>query len=243
MRLLVSVATEADAAAALAGGADVIDAKDPLAGALGAVSSATFRAIHACVGGVRPVSAALGDAVDEDAIEALARAFAAAGAAFVKVGFAGISDASRVTALTTAAVQGAREGNGAVVAVAYADDGAAVGITPSAIIAAAARGRAAGVLVDTADKLGPGLTALVAPDVLGEWAAQAHRGGLFLALAGKLTIDDLPVVRDAGADVAGVRGAACDGGRAGRIASSRVRALADSVRRDRHGALAAPPDR
>src|SRR5688500_18722902 len=107
MRLLVSVATEADAVAALAGGADVIDAKDPQAGALGAVASETFRAIHACVAGARPVSAALGDAADEDAIEALARRFAAAGAAFVKVGFAGVGDASRVAALTAAAVRAA----------------------------------------------------------------------------------------------------------------------------------------
>jgi uncharacterized protein (UPF0264 family) len=38
MRLLVSVANGDEAAAALAGGADIIDAKDPAAGPLGAVT-------------------------------------------------------------------------------------------------------------------------------------------------------------------------------------------------------------
>ncbi|MBM3821162.1 MAG: hypothetical protein FJW14_19395, partial [Acidimicrobiia bacterium] len=61
MRLLVSVADAIDAAAALDGGADIIDAKDPRAGALGAVPLTVFREIHARVGGMRPVSAALGD--------------------------------------------------------------------------------------------------------------------------------------------------------------------------------------
>ena len=51
MRLLVSVSSAAEASAALAGGADVIDAKDPLAGALGAVSADVLREIHAIVAG------------------------------------------------------------------------------------------------------------------------------------------------------------------------------------------------
>ena len=37
--------------------------------------------------------------------------------------------------------------------------------------------------------------------------------------------DDLPFVRDAGADIAGVRGAACEGGRSGRVSADRVRLL------------------
>src|SRR6266571_9545007 len=119
MRLLVRVRW---ASAALAGGADVIDAKDPLAGALGAVSVEVLREIYAAVARRRPVTAALGDAGDEAAIERAARTFVAAGAALVKVGFAGIAGAGRVATLTTAAVRGAQamtNGNGGVVAVAY----------------------------------------------------------------------------------------------------------------------------
>src|SRR2546427_5313283 len=69
MQLLISVAGPADARAALLGGADVIDAKDPRHGALGPVTLHRLAAIRAAVGGARPLSAALGDAADEDAID------------------------------------------------------------------------------------------------------------------------------------------------------------------------------
>src|SRR4029450_2605959 len=69
MQLLVSVANAADASAALAGGADFIDAKDPRMGALGAVSLDVLHEIHSTVGTARPVTAAIGDASDEAAIE------------------------------------------------------------------------------------------------------------------------------------------------------------------------------
>src|ERR1700674_2286493 len=124
MRLLVSVASATAVSAALAGGADLVDAKDPRTGALGAVPAAVLREIHAAVGGVRPVTAAIGDAADEGAIERTGCAFAAAGAAFVKVGFAGIASAARIAALTAAARRGFGADSGAhggVLVVAYAD--------------------------------------------------------------------------------------------------------------------------
>ena len=243
MRLLVSVASAAEAAAALAGGADVIDAKDARAGALGAVSTGVLREIHAAVGGARMVSAALGDAADEAAIECAAREFAGAGAVLVKVGFAGIVSAGRVGDLIAAAVRGAEagsDGNGGVVAVAYADADRAASLAPATLLQAAARAGAYGVLLDTADKNGPGLPGLVAPGALAAWVAQAHEAGLLVALAGKLTADDLPYVRDAGADIVGVRGAACEGGRTGRVTVDRVRLLQALCARQVCGALAPP---
>src|SRR5262249_39654673 len=80
---------------------------------------------------------------------------------------------------------------------------------------------AAGVLLDTADKAGPGLRGLIAPRDLASWVSAAHDAGLLVALAGKLTESDLSFARDAGADIAGVRGAACDGGGGGRGAGGR----------------------
>ena len=225
MQLLVSVASVVEASAALAGGADIIDAKDPLAGALGAVSAEVFRDICAVVGRSCPVSAALGDAADEAAIEHAAHAFAVLGAAFMKVGFAGIVSAARVGALIAAAVGGARDGKSRVVAVMYADAQSGAGLASYALVEVAARTGAKGVLLDTADKHGPGLRDLVAPHALAAWVAVAHDAGMLVALAGKLTADDLSFVRDAGADIAGVRGAACDGGRTGRIVADKVRRL------------------
>jgi uncharacterized protein (UPF0264 family) len=234
MRLLVSVATAAEASAALAGGADVIDAKNPLAGALGAVSAATLLEIHRIVAGRRPVTAALGDADDEATIECDARAFAAAGVALVKVGFSGIASTARVAALLEAAVRGAsaapvtrdgRDSGCGVVAVAYADAHRVMSLQPDALVAVAASAGASGVLLDTADKNGPGLRGLIALDALARWVEAAHEAGLTVAVAGKLTADDLLFARDAGADIAGVRGAACDGGRTGRVSADKVRLL------------------
>ncbi len=264
MRLLVSVASAAEASAALAGGADVIDAKDPHAGALGPVSLEVLRDIHGTVAGARPVSAALGDATDEVVVERDARAFIAAGALFVKIGFSGIDSAARIAALTAAAVQGAAQGlsparhdqiawqlgaddryqadgrprpdasrragnSGGAIAVWYADAVSLADPSSMAIVDIAARTGAIGVLLDTANKCGPGLRGLVAPSALAAWVTKAHDARLIVALAGKLTADDLVFVREAGADIAGVRGAACDDGRTGRVTADRVRLLRDRL--------------
>ena len=69
MQLLVSVANAIEARQALEGGADLIDAKDPSAGALGAVSLDALRQIRDAVSGRCVVSAALGDAIEEEGIE------------------------------------------------------------------------------------------------------------------------------------------------------------------------------
>src|SRR5262252_2765820 len=105
MRLLVSVTDVQEAAAALAGGADIVDAKDPGAGALGAVPVHVLHEIRMAIGNHRPVTAAIGDASDENAVETLARDFASAGMTLLKVGFLGIDSAARVSALLGGAIR------------------------------------------------------------------------------------------------------------------------------------------
>lgn len=193
MRLLVSVADAADASAAIEGGADIIDAKDPSRGPLGPVNLATLGAIIATVAGRRPVSVAEGDG-------------SVAGVAFVK-------------RTAPCLIQ-----NGTLVLAAYAD-------TPGwrDVIDAAAEGGAKGVLLDTSDKNGPGLLRLLSEDAIARWVEAAHQAGLMVALAGRLTADDLPTAAALGADIAGVRGAACDGGRRGRVSAERVAALVRTI--------------
>src|SRR5438132_1455808 len=60
MQLLVSVADASEARAALLGGADVIDAKDPRDGALGAVRVELLGALRSAIGAGRPLGAAHG---------------------------------------------------------------------------------------------------------------------------------------------------------------------------------------
>lgn len=229
MQLLVSVANSIEAHHAVAGGADLIDAKDPLTGALGAVSLHILRQIHSAVAGRRAVTAAIGDASDEEAIERTAFEYGATGVAFVKVGFAGIDEPARVERLMRASVRGVRaSGTASLVAVAYADD-VATSVNRFTLLDLAARSGASGVLLDTADKGGPGLLRLLSPAALTTWVATAHGQGLTVALAGKLTYEDLPLVLDTGADIAGVRGAACANGRTSRVVEEKVRALKDKT--------------
>jgi uncharacterized protein (UPF0264 family) len=109
-----------------------------------------------------------------------------------------------------------------VVLVAYADQG----LDPFVVIDLAATVGAAGVLLDTADKRGPGLMALLDPWAVRAWIGAAHASDLSAAVAGRLTLDDVQRVAALGADFAGVRGAACEGPRTGRVTALRVRALA-----------------
>jgi uncharacterized protein (UPF0264 family) len=228
MRLLVSVAGPDDARAALAGGADVIDAKDPGRGALGPVGADALAAIRLTVGPARPVSAALGDARAADAIERAARAVARVGLAFVKIGFAGVTSAARALELGAAAQCGAGPGTG-VVLVAYADWRRVASLAPARLVAVAAELGAAGVLLDTAYKDTP-LFALESPDAVGAWVDAAHAAGLFAALAGSLRGRDFATACALGADVVGVRRAACRGGRRGLVSEARVAALSALAR-------------
>ena len=223
MELLVSVRDSREAKAALSGGAHIIDAKEPDAGALGAVSLHVLRTIVTEVGGTRPVTAALGDARDEDDLLRDARAFVDAGASLVKVGFARIPSPARVASLLEAAAAGA--GHRRVIAVAYADHAHVGACAADAVLEAAATAQVAGILLDTADKNGPGVATLLDPRALAAWVSEARRRGLQNAVAGRLAMDDLPQVFAASADIAGVRGAACDHGRRGSVSAARVRAL------------------
>src|SRR5260370_12577103 len=222
MRLLVSVAGPDDARAALAGGADVIDAKDPGRGALGPVGAGAVAAIRRTVGTARPVSAALGDARAADAIERAARAVARVGLAFVKVGFAGVTDAARAREFGAAVQRGAGPGTG-VVLVAYADWRRAASLAPARVVVVAAELGAAGVLLDTAYKDTP-LFALESPEGVGAWVDAAHAGGLVAALAGSLTGPHFATPRALAPDTIGLRGAACRGGRRGPVSQARVAA-------------------
>jgi len=226
MQLLVSVRNSTEAAAALAGGADIIDAKEPLNGPLGAVSSRELQAIAAAVGRAAPVSAALGDAIDDDLA---GRAYAAcdAGVDYVKVGFAGMLGphlAAHVRAAARAVYPAP------LVLVAYADFHVAAAPAPDDLVTVADDVEVAGILLDTYDKEGAGLTTLMNARALASFVSRAQKPGRIVALAGKLTFDDIERARDAGAGVVGLRGAVCEGGRSGAVTAARVRALHDQVK-------------
>jgi uncharacterized protein (UPF0264 family) len=230
MRLLVSVVDAGEARAAAAAGADIVDVKNPGEGSLGAPTPAVIAGVHAAVGAGRPVSAAIGDMPNLPGTAALAALGAArSGAAFVKVGLWGVSTEADAVALLRAVNEGVAAVPGTVVVAAAYADARRVAHRPLAPELLPGVAEAAGVgvcLLDTAVKDGRGLLDWLAADALASLVAGAHEAGLEFALAGALRAEDLPVVQAAGADIAGVRSAACsDGRRSGPLDAARVRAL------------------
>ena len=128
--------------------------------------------------------------------------------------------------LATAVAALADSGSSAlVVAVAYADAARAGTLTPDLIVRRAHGAGASGVLLDTHTKDGIGLLGWITPTALGAWVEGARHEGLLTAVAGSLTLEDFDTVVGAAADVVGVRGAACQGGRQGQVRADKVRAL------------------
>jgi uncharacterized protein (UPF0264 family) len=229
MKLLVSVVDVGEAREAAAAGADIVDVKNPAEGSLGAPPPSVIAGVRAAVPAELPVSAAIGDMPNLPGTAALAALGAArSGAAFVKVGLWGVATEAEAVDLLRAVGEGA---SGAVVVAAAYADASRLAHAPLAPALLPRVARAAGVgvcLLDTAVKDGSGLLDWLSPDELASLVADAHAAGLQVALAGALRAEDLPVVRATGADIAGVRSAACDDGRrSGPLDPARVRALRD----------------
>ena len=223
MRLLVSVMDAAEAVLAVEAGADIADLKDPAEGSLGAPRPATIRAVRAAVPSDVPVSVAIGD------LPHLPGTAGGSGADFVKVGLWGSSTEAQAVALLRAVVDAVADRPGVqVIAAAYADATRMPSrpLPPHLVARVAAAAGAAGCLLDTGIKDGRGLFEWLALDEIEAIAAEAGEAGLLVALAGSLRADDLAAVRALGADIAGVRSAACrDGRRDGDLDSARVRDL------------------
>jgi len=221
VQLLVSVRDAIEAAVALEAGAHIVDAKEPDRGPLAAVHPEVLAEIARRLPAASPISVALGEPSDVGALEqalACRRSLLLDRPAYVKFVIPSLApeELAACVAATRAAVPRVR-----VVLATYADRGAAPLVEVARLVAAAG---ADGVLVDTAAK-GRSLLDIVPRTVLEAFVAAGHADGLFVALAGSLSADDLPRVAALGADVAGVRGAACYGGRNAGLSGTRVRGL------------------
>ena len=215
-RMLASVAGPDEAAVALAGGADVIDLKNPHDGALGAVVPDVVRATVARVAGRREVSAVAGNLpVTPDAVLPAVVALAEAGAEWVKLGlFPGGDPAATLRALAPLAARVR------LVAVLFADRDPDFSILP----ALAAAGFA-GAMLDTAGKLGGRLLTHCDLPELARFVALCRAHDLFCGLAGQLEPPDVPRLLPLQPGLLGFRSALCAAGRAGPIDIERVRLI------------------
>ncbi|MFD2141057.1 (5-formylfuran-3-yl)methyl phosphate synthase [Ancylobacter oerskovii] len=210
--LLASVADLAEMRAAIAGGADIVDLKQPAFGALGAWSTDALEAAvmlwNACGEGRPALSATAGDQPMVPAILASACArVAATGVPIVKAGlFASPHAGACIAALAPLAARTR------LVGVLFADQD-----PDFSLVAEAGAAGFYGIMLDTADKKAGPLTAHLDPLTLGQFVEEARRNGLMTGLAGSLTLDDIPALGGIGADYLGFRGALCVEGRTGRF--------------------------
>ncbi len=226
--MLISVRSPAEVQPALRGGADIIDAKDPARGALGAMERVMLSRVVELVPPSTAFSVALGDPPNEEAAAELIASLpipARDAPTYVKLGFAGIGNADAVERMlvAVAAAAGQHAARPTVIAVVYADDPGGLGLRE--MLAVANRAAVTGVLVDTVRKDGGSLLDAVPRHRLDGWIGAARTLRLLVGLAGRLDRPEIARLAHSGADVLGVRGAACDGGRAGSVSARRVRAL------------------
>jgi uncharacterized protein (UPF0264 family) len=230
MRLLVSVVSAAEARLALAGGADIIDVKDPREGALGAPSPTVLSEVVSVVGSAAPVSVALGDMPNLPHTAALAaRGAALTGADYVKVGLRGVNTLDGAVAVMSA-VRDAVGAQTGVIAAAYADAAALdpAALSPVLLPELVQRSGISGVLVDTCVKDGRGLYGWLSESELADLISRTRAAGASFAVAGQLTRDELCRVE---ADIVGVRSAVCrDGDRTGELDSELVAAAIAELR-------------
>jgi hypothetical protein len=248
-RLLVSVRNASEAEAALAGGCDVLDIKEPERGAMGRADPATIAAVVRLVRSADaavPVSVALGEVTDWEPNRAIPHL--PEGIAYCKFGTAGLGNA-RDWGVRLAAVIGrfntamraearmsgetasdAAEQHALWIAVGYADWEWVRGPQPEEAIAQAAKCGCGGVLFDTYSKGCQRLVDWLSIERLVTLAAMARARGLLFALAGKLQIGDLPGLTSTRPDIVGIRSAACRAGiRTGEIDPSAVRAFREAL--------------
>lgn len=249
-KLLVSVRNAAEARAALQGGCDILDVKEPARGALGMADVATITEIvtqsRAYVPPA-PVSVALGDAAEWAPDRPLPRL--PEGIAYLKLGTARLQGCAsweasfgallrRFEEISKSPVDADPESTAAIaggfapawIAVAYADWQTARGPAPSDVIAAASACGCAGVLIDTFSKGRLRLLDWLDGSRLDSLAEQARSLRLTFALAGRLQAGDLPQVLAAGPDIVGIRSAAClDGVRSSAIDATAVRAFREAL--------------
>jgi len=206
--LLVSVRSLAEAEAALLGGAALVDVKDPAAGSLGRATERLLTAVLHGVAGRLPVSAALGELLEEPFPPAVR------GLRYAKWGLAGCGRQMGWEQRFAAAAErlGPAIPGCQVVAVAYADWQRAGAPPPDAVCMLAARLPAGAFLVDTWQKDGSTLLDWLSLSEV-EWlSGRCRAAGVPVALAGSLGLEQLRQMRPLAPDWFAVRGAACVGG-------------------------------
>jgi dihydroneopterin aldolase len=204
--MLASVTGPEEAEIAIAGGVDIIDLKDPSAGAFGSLPIERISETVASVALRRPTSAVTGDPkMQPHAAVRTVNGIAATGVDYVKVGLFPPEESQRAIIGALAETAAATR----LVACLFADrEGNLI-----RLIAPLAEAGFAGVMLDTADKSAGRLLARAGIPALSAFAQAAKDRGLFVGLAGGLEAPDVPRLLSLTPDFLGFRGALCAAGK------------------------------
>lgn len=234
MKLLISPKNENEAVEAVAGGADIIDVKNPEEGPLGANFPWIIKRIRQITPKGIEVSCTIGEASNLPGSMALAALGAAStGVDYIKAGLYGLKASEEAVYFLRNVVRAAKEYNPAVrvVVAGYADAERVNGVDPLIVPTIACKAKADIAMLDTAIKDGKTLFTFLPPPHIKQFIEVSHSYGLLTALAGSLHREDLFKVCALGADIVGVRGAACtlDDRTNGQITREKVRDLKEIV--------------
>ena len=228
-KLLVSVRNTQEAEAAILGGADWIDLKEPKHGPLAAVDAQSANQVAELLAGRVQVSAALGELVewrDSPAHELLR----IAEIGVVKLGLSNCNRRARWREEWRSLHDRFSQHGKNLAAVAYADHIAARAPEPAEILKVAQQSRAAYLLVDTYDKRSGSILEWMPERQLQALLTAAKTHGMQIVLAGSINQDCLERLPSVDVDMVAVRGAVCVGDRTGCV-------RAELVERFRHKLL------
>lgn len=228
MKLLVSPMNIVEARAALAGGADILDVKNPKEGSLGANFPWAIRAVVDLAEGKIPVSATIGDLDYKPGTASLAALGAAvSGADYIKAGLLGVRTQEQAEEMLEGIVRAVKDYDSGkkVVAAGYSDYARANSISPMLLPGVAAKAGADLVMVDTAIKDGKSTFEFMSEEELKDFITLGHAEGLEVALAGTIGFQHLELLKQLSPDIIGVRGIVCGGDRRSAIRSELVEKL------------------
>jgi uncharacterized protein (UPF0264 family) len=213
--LLVSVRNAEEAAAALEGGAALIDVKEPRQGPLGRASERVIAEVLSCVGSQRPVSAALGELAEIESVPEVS------GLTYVKCGLANLNHSKRwqrrVLKLRERLARQSRAPQ--LVSVAYVDWKNASAPPWFDVAQFALRRPGEVLLLDTFDKKRRSGSILRKPQTLLDWLTvdevrrlcqRCHEAGVHIALAGSLRVQQILQILDCQPTWFALRGAVCE---------------------------------
>ena len=229
-QLLVSVRSAAEALAALEGGASLIDVKEPARGALGRADDHIIREVVRAVGRRRPVSAAMGEWIDE------AGEIPDIDLTYFKWGLAGYGR-SRTWRRDMAGLL-EKQRHPQVVLVAYADWQCARAPAVDDVFALAVDHPGSVMLLDTHCKDANNILGKKRPTLL-DWlpvawvedlCRRAREARVKIALAGSLGVAEIQALLAAQPDWFAVRGAVCaEGDRQAGVQMDKVRQLVEML--------------